>query len=88
VPSGASGNEVKHPLAWAKPRPLGRSSNVALDPLRSFGDPAVRSVPTSVIAEEFRAGDSPESIAAGFELELQDVYDALRFKMGTGVLAA
>ncbi|MGH8907016.1 MAG: DUF433 domain-containing protein [Egibacteraceae bacterium] len=69
-------------------RPLGRHSSVVIDPLRSFGDPAVRSVPTSVIAEEFRAGDAPESIAAGFELELRDVYDALRFEMGTEALAA
>lgn len=69
-------------------RPAGPASPVVVDPLRAFGMPVVRSVRTEVIAEEFRAGDSLQSIAAGFELEVDDVTAALRFEMQQAQTAA
>jgi uncharacterized protein (DUF433 family) len=53
---------------------------VVVDPLRQFGEPVVRSVPTTVIAELFDAGDSVESIAELYELERDDVEAALRYE--------
>jgi uncharacterized protein (DUF433 family) len=60
--------------------PLRGNRAVVVDPLRQFGEPVVRSVPTSVIAELFDAGDSVESIAELYELERDDVGAALRYE--------
>jgi len=65
----------------AKIFPLGRDTAVALDPDYAFGAPAVGSVRTDVLAEEFRAGDSIESIADGYGLSREQVSDALRFEL-------
>jgi uncharacterized protein (DUF433 family) len=51
-----------------------------LDPLRQFGRPVVRSVPTEVIAEQFDAGDSVDLIARLYELPPGDVEAALRYE--------
>lgn len=61
-------------------RPLTGNDAVVVDPLRQFGEPVVRSVPTSVIAELFDAGDSVESIAELYELDRDDVEAALRYE--------
>ena len=61
--------------------PRGQGSAVVIDPLRQFGQPVVRSVPTAIIAEQFRAGESTERIAELYELPVGDVEDALRFEM-------
>jgi uncharacterized protein (DUF433 family) len=60
--------------------PLRGSKAVVVDPLRQFGEPVVRSVPTAVIAELFDAGDSVESIADLYELDRNDVEAALRYE--------
>jgi len=60
--------------------PLRGNKAVVVDPLRQFGEPVVRSVPTTVIAELFDAGDSVESIAELYELERDDVEAALRYE--------
>jgi uncharacterized protein (DUF433 family) len=60
--------------------PLRGNDAVVVDPLRQFGEPVVRSVPTTVIAELFDAGDSVESIAELYELERDDVEAALRYE--------
>lgn len=62
-------------------RPLGTSSPVTIDPLRQFGAPVVRSVPTEVIAELVRAGDPEEAIAELYDLRLEDVRAAIRFEL-------
>jgi uncharacterized protein (DUF433 family)/transposase len=62
-------------------RPLGQRSPVMVDPLRQFGAPVVRSVPTEVIAEQFRAGDEEEMIAELYELDLKDVRAAIRYEL-------
>lgn len=53
---------------------------VKIDPLRAFGEPAVRSVPTEVIAEQVRAGDSEETISELYELPLEQVRAAVLFE--------
>lgn len=57
---------------------------VWLDPLRQFGDPVVRSVPTSVIAEQVRAGDDAATIAELYELSESEVWQAIRYELLRG----
>lgn len=54
---------------------------VAIDPLRQFGEPVVRSVPTEVIAEQVRAGDPPEMIMELYELSRNQVDAAIRYEL-------
>lgn len=54
--------------------------DVKIDPLRAFGEPAIRSVPTEVIAEQVRAGDSEEMISELYELPLGQVHAAVLFE--------
>jgi uncharacterized protein (DUF433 family) len=70
-----SGEEITRVL------PLGKSSPVAIDPRRSFGEPVVGAVRTAVIAEEFRAGESLQAVADGFSLSLREVNEAIRFEL-------
>ncbi len=54
---------------------------VRFDPLQQYGRPVVRAVPTEVVAEQFRAGESTETIAELFDLTLVQVEQALRFEL-------
>lgn len=54
---------------------------VTLDPLHQHGRPVVRAVPTEVVAEQFRAGESTETIADLFDLTVVQVEHALRFEL-------
>jgi uncharacterized protein (DUF433 family) len=60
--------------------PMRKADAVVLDPLRQFGEPVVRSVPTQVLAEEFDAGDSVDHIAAAYDLTREEVEAALRYE--------
>lgn len=62
-------------------RPLSRAPAVQMDPGRSFGQPAIRSVRTEVLAEEYRAGATREHLAELYELSPEQVDDALRYEM-------
>lgn len=62
-------------------RPMAEVQEVVVDPLRQFGAPVVRNVPTEVIAEQVRAGDSPTSIAQLYELAEQEVNAAVRYEL-------
>jgi uncharacterized protein (DUF433 family) len=55
--------------------------DVRIDPLRQTGQPVVRSVPTAVLAEGFRAGESVQELAALYDLEIGQVFQAIRFEM-------
>ncbi len=57
---------------------------VVIDPLRQFGEPVVRSVPTEVIAEQIRAGDRIEMIAELYELRPDQVEAAIRYELIRG----
>jgi len=61
-------------------RPSGPDSQVVIDPEVRFGSPAVRGIPTETIAEQVAAGDSIESVARDFDLDLATVIEALRFE--------
>jgi uncharacterized protein (DUF433 family) len=54
---------------------------VTLDPLYQHGRPVVRAVPTEVVAEQFRAGESTGTIADLFDLTPTQVEQALRFEL-------
>lgn len=54
---------------------------VTLAPLHQYGRPVVRAVPTDVVAEQFRAGESTETIADLFDLTAAQVEQALRFEL-------
>ena len=64
--------------------PLTGVKSVVVDPLRQFGEPVVRSVPTEVIAEQMRAGDSMEMIAEIYDLTRQQVESAVRYELLRG----
>jgi uncharacterized protein (DUF433 family) len=70
----------EHGLA-ARLCPEGRTPDVLMDPTRSFGQPSVRGVRTDVLAEDFRAGESLESLASLYDLELGQVDQAIRYEM-------
>jgi uncharacterized protein (DUF433 family) len=61
-------------------RPARDLQQVAIDPLRGFGEPVVRNVRTEIIAELFRAGESADGIAEMYELPRQAVDQALRYE--------
>ncbi len=62
-------------------RPLPDVTDVVIDPLRGFGEPVVRNVPTEVIAEQVRAGDPPEMVANLYELSPGQVNAAIRYEL-------
>lgn len=61
--------------------PLPDLEHVWLDPIRQFGEPTVRAVPTSVIAEQARAGDHPRLISELYELTEDEVWQAIRYEL-------
>jgi uncharacterized protein (DUF433 family) len=61
--------------------PVAGITDVVVDPLRQFGEPVVRSVPTEVIAEQVRAGDSLDTIGSLYELAREQVEAAVRFEL-------
>jgi uncharacterized protein (DUF433 family) len=61
-------------------RTAGDTPDVRIDPLRQTGQPVVRSVPTAVLAEGFRAGESVEVLADLYELAVDQVIQAIRFE--------
>lgn len=65
-------------------RPVAEIAGVWLDPLRQFGEPTVRSVPTAVIAEQVRAGDEPKMIAELYDLSETEVLQAVRYELHRG----
>ncbi len=61
-------------------RPGGADTPVCLDPLVRSGAPVIRSTPTDVLAELYRAGDSIAKLSDWYELSKQDVRAALRYE--------
>jgi len=55
--------------------------DVRIDPLRQTGQPVVRSVPTAVLAEGFRAGEDVDTLADLYELSFDQVLQAIRYEM-------
>ena len=57
------------------------AQSVTVDPLVAFGEPAVRSIRTDILASSYRAGDSIEDLAIGYDLDVAEVNDALRYEL-------
>jgi uncharacterized protein (DUF433 family) len=62
-------------------RPVTEIRDVVINPLRQFGEPVVRSVPTEVISEQVRAGEPIEAIAQLYELPRSSVEAAVRYEL-------
>lgn len=60
--------------------------DVVFDPLRRSGLPVVagRGIPTDVLAEQVRAGDTIESLAEAYELTREQVNAAIRYELLQG----
>lgn len=69
-------------VEWIQPEK--ELDQVRMHPQRQFGVPAVRSVPTAVIAEMYRAGDGIDLIASLYNLTADQVEQALRYELGGG----
>jgi len=73
---GRDGHQVVERL-----HPMPDLKEVVFDPLRRSGRPVVRSVPTEVIAEQLRAGDSLATIAEAYDLRPDQVEAAIRYEL-------
>lgn len=60
--------------------PAGPESPVRMDPLHVFGDPAIRGIRTSTIAELLNAGEPFTFIAETYGLSESEIAEALRFE--------
>jgi uncharacterized protein (DUF433 family) len=70
-------------------RPVGPNSPIVIDPDIRFGSASVRGIPTEALADQVRAGDAIEMVAADFDLPLDDVIAALSYeKVSTTTAAA
>ena len=58
----------------------GRESAVLIDPRVSFGAPTVQGIPTRALRGRAQAGEPVEDIVEDFELEREQVLQALRFE--------
>jgi uncharacterized protein (DUF433 family) len=61
-------------------RPAGKDSHIVIDPEVRFGAPTVRGIPTDGLAELVGAGDSVESVASDFDLDIDDVIAAVSYE--------
>lgn len=62
-------------------KPDGRTPDILMDPRRAFGQPAIRSVKTESLAEDYRAGVSRDDLADLYELTPEQVDEAIRFEL-------
>lgn len=65
-------------------RPDTRTPAVLMDPLRAFGQPAVRSVRTDALAEDYRAGATRDELADLYDLTSSQVDEAIRYELIVG----
>jgi len=56
--------------------------NVVVDPAISFGRPTLvgTNIPTSVLGERFKAGDSPEELAEDYGRPKEEILEAIRYE--------
>lgn len=57
---------------------------VMIDPRVQFGRPCITDtgIPTAVIAERFKAGETPEALAADFDRPRPEIDEAIRYESG------
>jgi uncharacterized protein (DUF433 family) len=63
-------------------RPTSNDKTISIDPRFGFGRPVIAGtgVPTRVLFEQFQGGDNVAFLAEDYELQAQQVIDALRFE--------
>lgn len=69
-------------------RPAGAASPVVIDPLVRFGQPAVAGIATERLWELFDAGERLDTIADGYDLDLEQVRAAVSYEEQFRTLAA
>lgn len=62
-------------------RPQPATPYVVMDPQHAFGQPAIRSIRTDALAEEYRAGSTRDELAELYDLSLVQVDEAIRFEL-------
>lgn len=66
---------------WARRlHPAGKRSPVVIDPEMSFGSPTVRGIRTDVLVEMVEAGESPDEVAAQYDLPILELKAALAYE--------
>ena len=62
--------------------PLGKNRQIIVDPRRNFGQPTVArsGVPAQVLARSVRANSSEELVARWYEVQQDEIRDALKFE--------
>jgi uncharacterized protein (DUF433 family) len=70
-----SGDEI---IWW----PLGKERQIVVDPKRNFGQPTVArsGVPSQILARSVKANSSPELVAKWFEVQSEEISDAVEFE--------
>ena len=63
-----------------KGRPRGLKSSIVIDPRIAFGAPSINGTPTWVIAGREAAGETVEEIGDDFDLDVDEVEEALAFE--------
>lgn len=56
---------------------------VVVDPTVSFGRPVLEGtgIPTTILAERFKAGDSPEGLAEDYGRPKEEIWEAIRYEL-------
>lgn len=62
-------------------QPDTRTPGVVMNPLKAFGQPAIRGVKTESLAEDYRAGTSRDALADLYDLSPDQVDEAIRFEL-------
>lgn len=67
---------------FTRPSLAGAPRLVAIDPTISFGRPVIAgtSIPTAVLHERWKAGDSIESLAEDYDRPIAEIEEALRYE--------
>ena len=79
---GLVGYDAEGAASSLRPQPV--TPAVVMDPMRAFGQPAIRNVRTDTLAEEYRAGSGREELADLYDLTVSQVDEAIRFELIAG----
>jgi uncharacterized protein (DUF433 family) len=67
---------------FTRPEPSSSPKLIVIDPLIAFGRPVIRGtgIPTAVIHERWKAGDSAKSLAEDYDRPEEEIEEALRYE--------
>ena len=63
--------------------PVSSPKSVVIDPRLAFGRPVIAGtgIPTAVVAERYKAGESPEELARDYDRDRKDIDEAIRCEL-------